>query len=238
MNKTKMVLCALLAVMLIIPLAISIAPAVRADSGEPPAPPAKADSTEPQGGAEATLYYWSPPDMGGYYYMKGKCIGYDWKGDKVAVWVDGWMHIDCQAGHKVELYWNAPAASEPGMAPIGFMPQSENTMSPQMEPPGISCPSANGYVGCRQYTWNANTATAKYKNKPRLSMSWVTGTYGAVNYQTGTLNARVKLDSKTGAVKSIKGIVEGWALWSPYVSFDSSFSWVQYEFKFTATPAD
>ena len=69
MNKTKMVLCALLAVMLIIPLAISIAPAVRAGSGEPQEQAVKAELEGPQEGAETTIYKdWYPPRFFEWYY--------------------------------------------------------------------------------------------------------------------------------------------------------------------------
>lgn len=65
MNKTKMVLCFLLAVVLIFPLALAIAPAVRADP-------------EAEKQAEATLTFGGTPYVVGIYQMKGKFTVYDW----------------------------------------------------------------------------------------------------------------------------------------------------------------
>jgi hypothetical protein len=295
MNKTKMVLCALLAVMLIIPLAITIAPAVRADSGEPPAPTVKADSAEPQGGAEVVaLEYWHCPIMlpwtspytgvvtSGFYYAKGKWKIYDWEGNKVPLPNDAIIAIPCQpmvsgfCDHKVEVYVIPTWILEPGMPQIGILPPKEiiqqimsgkfppscmpvppgeNATPPQTEEqpgdiatppqpekqPGYACPYLgpyNGYVGLTK----RDTVKYKIKNKPRLSALYFTGTYGnyADPFWTCTLNAEIKVDTKDWhdrIPKSMKGIVVGWSQSPPPLTiYDSSPSWAQFEFKFTAKP--
>jgi hypothetical protein len=216
MGKTKMVLCSLLAVVLIFPLAFAIAPAVQADP------------EEPQGEAKTT--YIGPPTVVGWYYMKGTFTEYDWTGNKRWQGNEGWFHVYCQANNLVQIliYMGGGFGAT---SPQRVSPKTEQT-PPQMEPPGVACAGANGYVGSRL----RDNANLKVKNKPGLSCLWQLGTYPNNGFQYWMLNASIKLDSKTPyAVKSIKGTINGWGFWTPYNS-DGSFSHYRIVGKFTAKP--
>jgi hypothetical protein len=222
-----------------VPLAISIVPAVQADAGEAPAPAVETDLVNPQEGAEGTLTYVWPPYVVGYYYLRGKFTVYDWAGNKVEEWRDEWLHIMCQdtgvwfPEHLLQHEWKAPAYPAPGQTPIGIMPSSEDITSPQIKLPQASCGAWHGgYVGSMLVD-----DKLKVKNKPRLSLYYYDDygsqflDYPTHEFATEILNAYVKVDRKTGAVKSIKGTLQGWGLHDPPLA-DGSASWNQYEFKF------
>jgi hypothetical protein len=206
----------------------------------------------------------------GIYYAKGKWKIYDWAGNKVPVINDALIWIPCQRmvsgfyDHEVEVYVIPLFVLYPDMPQAGILPPKEllqqiisgkvpsscmpvppgeNGTPPQTEKqPGYACPTIfyNGYVGLTQYT-QIGTKPPKYKNKPRLSALYFTGTYGnyADPFWTVTLNAEIKLLNKVFSdrtPKSMKGIVVGWSQSPPLLSWDWSPAWAQMEFKFTATP--
>lgn len=204
----------------------------------------------------------------GVYYAKGRWKVYDWEGNKVPVANDAIILIPCQDtacgfyDHQVEVYVIPLFALDSSMPQVGILPPKEITQqilsgkfpqcgmpvppgenatpSQQTEKqPGYTCPTLfyNGYVGLTKY----DPHSMKYKNKPRLSAIYFTGTYGnyANPFWTCTLNAEIKLlnkDWNDRVPKSMKGIVVGWSQSPPPISLDSSPSWAQFEFKFTAKP--
>ena len=205
MAKVKMVLFCLLGVMLIFPLVFARAPAVKAEGEEP----------QEDAGVTASL----PPDLigatDGWYYWKGKKTHYTMDGDKVLQYRTGWLHISCQDVNNLEVTaWYGVTTAVPGMGFPGATQQIEQTLLPGTEPQGGGC-VVNGFVG--NMIMNDQ---GKYKNKPRL-FAW----YSFFGYHS--LEARVKLDSKTGEVKSIKGTFQG----------GSTFVGETYGGKFTAKPA-
>jgi hypothetical protein len=258
MNKTRTVLCVLIALALMVPLAISIVPAVQADAGEAQE---QAVQAELEGQPGATLYYYYPPLFYEYYYCKGTLNVYDWLGNKIARYRDGWLYFWCQdtdIGHYVEFYWSAPAYPAPGQTPVGKLPpggipspptgpnkiigsirpppdKNATPTLPQIKSPTAPCVGANGYVGLTLIN-----DKYKCKNKPRLSSFYWAGTwydYPTSNFEHYTLNAQVKkVDYTMWTAEKIKGIVEGWGQYPPTLTIDGSPSVVQYEMKFNATP--
>lgn len=223
MDKPKMFVFLLLAVMLIIPMALAVVPAVKA--GEEPSVD-QADLTH-------SYTYDGVPALTGWYTMMGRFTYYDWTGNKVEAGRKGYLHFSCQDGHKVTMDWFVESSS----TQIVMGSQAESQRIAQIPPPAEQlnlCASPNGYVGSE-----LKDDHNRVKNKPRLSMHWEAGAYGQyppVEYWTGCLNAQITIDNKTGWPKSIKGNILGWGEVAPSFPGTNDPSRAQFEGKFTAKP--
>jgi hypothetical protein len=178
-------------------------------------------SCEHTGPAGGQAFFWQTldiafapdvPNVLGSYQIRGSIRFYEWAGSRWQLIRYGTLNITAQDKHKVE----------------GYM----------VIPDGLEWPevvSIKGYVGPF-----VRDARERIDNTPRLSLLVEHGEYcqyPADSYATYIINASVKADKKTGAVKSIiKGHILGWGEFDPALD-DSSSSRGQFEGRFKATPA-
>lgn len=191
-----------------------------------------------EGEPQADSCPWDGPEIAGNYQVKCNLKIYDWMGNKVQAVTEG--------------YWEIQQYYFPGGCP---QPKAACAFTIRGLPPEwglgaeIKLQSPNSYIGPFERKSTSGTIT----NKPRFSQWGDKGAFcnydgtPSTYYTTWVINAVVKVDRKTGQVKSIKGTINGWGEFGPqmYPLMPEKEPGVvlvkiprfgQMECKFTATP--
>ena len=152
---------------------------------------------------------WDGPYVEGIYAVKCNIKFYDWTCNKVLVIKEAeWQIAQSLDSPKIKCMFILKGIPE------------EWTSEPELD-----LYSPNGYVG--PYVRKSIEPDSRIKNKPRLSQWGDTqeDLWGQFclysedpengHYGTWVINAKVKVDSKTGDIKYIKGRIDGWGEWGP-----------------------